>query len=116
MKKVDLRRMEIVRSRYEFGKTLAVMMNTKSGEPHSVITTYIQGESETLPNDEAFVDVNGLDELEKQLEEAGIAVRVDKFTTSGFKIYQAMKFKLDKIRDLEAVSSAKTNLEVDSIF
>ena len=108
--------MEIVRSRYDFGKTLAVMMNTKSGEPHSVITTYIQGESETLPSDEAFVDVNGMDDLEKQIEEAGLAVRVDKFTTSGFKIYQAMKFKLDKIRDLEAAASAKTKLEADKIF
>lgn len=57
-----------------------------------------------------------MDDLEKQLEETGLAVRVDKFTTSGFKIYQAMKFKLDRIRDLEAVSSAKTKLEVDTIF
>lgn len=98
----SIKSLEVVRSRYQYGNTLAVMANDKDGSPYGVCTVYLEGESEKLGSDEAFVDTNNWPDLDQQLETAGLAKPIERFAQSGFCIYPAMKFDLTKIRDLSA--------------
>lgn len=98
----SIKSLEVVRSRYQYGNTLAVMANDKDGSPYGVCTVYLEGESEKLGSDEAFVDTNNWPDLDQQLESAGLAKPIERFAQSGFCIYPAMKFDLTKIRDLRA--------------
>ncbi|MCF0224744.1 MAG: DUF4313 domain-containing protein [Fibrobacter sp.] len=98
----NMRKLEFVRSKYDFSKTLAVMANNKDGSPYEVATVYIEGQSDKLGPDEAFVNTNDWPNVEEVLIKAKLAERIDKAGVSGFCVYPAMKFKLDKIRDLNA--------------
>lgn len=91
-----------VRSKYDYSKTLAVMANNDDGSPYGVATVYLEGQSENLPRDCAFVDTNNWPDVIEVLEAAGLAEELeDEAGVSGFCIYPAMKFNLDKIRELK---------------
>ena len=94
--------MEWVRSKYDYGKTLAVMSNEDDGSPYGVATVYLEGQSEKLPRDCAFVDTNNWPDVVELLESEGIAEELDEVCGfSGFCTYPAMKFNLEKIRELK---------------
>ena len=44
----NMRKLEFVRSKYDYGKTLAVMANNEDGSPYGVATIYLEGQSEEL--------------------------------------------------------------------
>jgi hypothetical protein len=94
--------MEWVRSKYDYGQTLAVMANDDDGSPYGVATVYLEGQSESLPRDCAFVDTNNWPDVVELLESEGIAEELDEVCGfSGFCTYSAMKFNLEKIRELK---------------
>lgn len=87
-----------VRSKYDYSKTLAVMANNDDGSPYGVATVYLQGQSENLPEDCAYVDTNNWPDVIEVLKEAGLAEELeDEAGVSGFCVYPAMKFHLDRI-------------------
>jgi hypothetical protein len=91
-----------VRSKYDYSKTLAVMANNDDGSPYGVATVYLEGQSENLPRDCAFVDTNNWPDVVELLEKEGLAEELeDEAGVSGFCVYPAMKFNLDKIRELK---------------
>lgn len=91
-----------VRSKYDYSKTLAVMANNDDGSPYGVATVYLEGQSENLPRDCAFVDTNNWPDVIEVLEAAGLAEELeDEAGVSGFCVYPAMKFNLDKISELK---------------
>ena len=93
--------MEWVRSKYDYGQTLAVMANNNDGSPYGVATVYLEGQSEKLPKDCAFVNDNNWPDIVKVLTEDGVAEELDEVCGfSGFCTYPAMKFDLKKIRSL----------------
>ena len=97
----NIKKLEFVRSKYDYSKTLAVMANDKDGSPYGIATVYLEGQSEKLPEDEAFVDTNDWPDVDVILENYGLAELVpEKSGQSGFSVYPVMKFKLDKIRAL----------------
>lgn len=91
-----------VRSKYDYSKTLAVMANNDDGSPYGVATVYLEGQSENLPRDCAFVDTNNWPDVVERLEREGLAEELeDEAGVSGFCVYPAMKFNLDKIKELK---------------
>ena len=91
-----------VRSKYDYSKTLAVMANNDDGSPYGVATVYLEGQSENLPRDCAFVDTNNWPDVVELLEKEGLAEEMeDEAGVSGFCVYPAMKFNLDKIKELK---------------
>ena len=91
-----------VRSKYDYSKTLAVFANSDDGSPYGVATVYLQGQSENLPRDCAYVDTNNWPDVIEVLEEAELAEELeDEAGVSGFCVYPAMKFNLDKIKELK---------------
>lgn len=95
---MNYRKLKFVRSKYGYSKTLAVMAKNEDDSPYGVATVYLEGQSETLAADEAFVDTNNWPSVDEQLVKLGLAEVVpDKVGQSGFCLYPAMKFKLDKI-------------------
>lgn len=103
----NMRKLEFVRSKYDYSKTLAVMANNEDGSPYGVATIYLEGQSEELEPDEAFVNTNDWPNIDEVLIKRKLAERIDKAGESGFCVYPAMKFKLDKIRDLNAKDSPR---------
>jgi FAD/FMN-containing dehydrogenase len=57
-----------LRSKYDYSKTLAVMANNDDGSPYGVATVYLEGQSESLPRDCAFVDTNNWPDVVELLE------------------------------------------------
>lgn len=93
--------MKWVRSKYDYSQTLAVFANGEDGSPYGIATVYLEGQSEKLPRDCAFVDTNNWPGVVEVLTEAGIAEELDEVCGfSGFCTYPAMKFDLKKIRSL----------------
>ena len=91
-----------VRSKYDYSKTLAVMANNDDGSPYGVATVYLEGQSENLPRDCAFVDTNNWPDVVELLEKEGLAEELeDEAGVSGFCVYPAMKFNLDRIKELK---------------
>lgn len=90
-----------VRSKYDYSKTLAVMANNDDGSPYGVATVYLEGQSENLPRDCAFVDTNNWPDVVELLEKEGLAEEIEEAGVSGFCVYPAMKFNLDRIKELK---------------
>jgi hypothetical protein len=90
-----------VRSKYDYSKTLAVMANGEDGSPYGVATVYLEGQSEKLPEDCAFVDTNNWPYVDKLLIDEGLAEKIETVGQSGFCVYPEMKFNLDKIKELK---------------
>lgn len=91
-----------MRSTYQYSKTLAVFANDDAGCPYGTATVYLQGQSDRLPKDCAFVDTNNWPDVIEKLEDAGIAEVLDEVCgVSGFCTYQAMKFDLSKIPEVK---------------
>ena len=98
---MNYRKLKFVRSKYGYSNTLAVMAKNEDESPYGVATVYLEGQSETLAADEAFVDTNNWPQVDEQLTKLGLAEVVPgKVGQSGFCVYPAMKFDLDKIRQI----------------
>lgn len=88
------------RSTYSHSGTLAVFANDDDGSPYGVATVYLEGQSETLPKDCAFVDTNNWPDVVETLEKADLAEElIDSYGSSGFCVYPAMRFKIEKISE-----------------
>ena len=88
------------RSTYSHSGTLAVFANDDDGSPYGVATVYLEGQSETLPKDCAFVDTNNWPDVIETLEKADLAEElIDVNGASGFCVYPAMRFKIEKISE-----------------
>jgi hypothetical protein len=77
------------------------MANGEDGSPYGVATVYLEGQSEKLPEDCAFVDTNNWPYVDKLLIDEGLAEKIETVGQSGFCVYPAMKFNLDKIKELK---------------
>jgi hypothetical protein len=93
--------MEFFRTKYNYSKTLAVIAKDDDGSPYGTATVYLEGQSEGLPKDEAFVDTNNWPSVIDDLEKAGLATETEKSGASGYCVYPVMKFNLDKIKELK---------------
>ena len=93
--------MKWFRSKYSYSQTLAVFAEGEDGSTYGVATVYIEGQSDSLPSDCAFVDTNNWPYVDKLLVDEGVAVKTDCCGSSGFCTYPAMKFDLDKIKEVE---------------
>ena len=89
-----------VRSKYEYSQTLAVMALDEDGSLYGVATVYLEGQSEKLPECCAFVDTNNWPDVDKLLIDEDIAVLEETVGQSGFCTYPAMRFDLDKIKEV----------------
>jgi hypothetical protein len=94
--------MKYVKSSYTNNGTLAVLAYDDNGSMYGVVTVNLFG-SERLPENCQFVDENNWDGIVEKLEKEGIAEKLmDRFRDpvmghSGFCIYTAMKFNIDKL-------------------
>lgn len=89
-----------MRSTYQYSKTLAVFSNDEDGSPYGTATVYLQGQSDRLPRDCAFVDTNNWPDVDKLLIDEGLAEKIETVGQSGFCTYPAMRFNLDKIKEV----------------
>jgi hypothetical protein len=88
------------RSTYSNSGTLAVFANDDDGSPYGIATVYLERQSETLPKDCAFVDTNNWPDIVETLEKADLAEElIDAYGASGFCVYPAMRFKIEKISE-----------------
>ena len=92
--------MKWLRSKYNYSGTLAVFANGEDGSPYGVATVYLEGQSENVPKDCAFVNTNDWPFVDKLLVDEGLAEKLDTVGVSGFCEYPLMKFNLDKIREV----------------
>lgn len=85
------------RSTYSHSGTLAVFANDDDGSPYGVATVYLEGQSENLPKDCAYVDTNNWPDIVESLLKLDLASPIEIQGSSGFCIYPAMKFNIELI-------------------
>ena len=83
----------ITKGRYAYGDNLFMQLWVE-GEPYATLTVNLP---ETLPYNEAYVDVNNFPEAEDFIKRNKIGTFTGRFGASGFCKYPLYKFDLDKI-------------------
>ena len=90
-------RVEPTATRYTYGESLAVVLNTEDGEPFATLTVNIPDSYFYANDHRAFVDTNNCPWAEAFLKDTGIATPAGVIGHSGYCDYPLYDFDLSKI-------------------
>lgn len=89
----------VVRKKAMDGKALLIQLYCDDGSPFARLTTFIPGFSDSLKENQAYVDTNNIAEAEEFIVSNGIGKPLSGFAVSGYCTYPLFEFNLDQISE-----------------